>query len=213
MAKASPLELLAPSNAEGNHRRFQARIEKKLIEIGRTKLGDSFTESTLVDCELHILGGASSVHLLRSTLERCTLRPRRELKNLRFDATNIRGCTFFGRYTGCRFGSGLEEQVTDVRDCDFSHATRFHLCDFLDGADVGSMRWPPWPHFVVTDLPSSRDAWLRLELPEEMKVTQHAIVHPWSISRAITIFLPALTERSEELRELLAKESYIVIAD
>jgi hypothetical protein len=211
VAKKAQLDLLLPNHPDGFHQRRDERIDRKIVEIGKGKFQDFITRSTLAECELRILCGARSVNLFQSTFERCTFRPRREMKNLRFAGMSLRACLFLGKYTGCRFGNQSEEDVSDVRDCDFSQASLFHLCDFLDGADVGSLRWPGWPHIVVTDLPRSRRAWLRLKLPEEMRFVQQAIGEEDSLSRAVTVFLPAETDCTEELREVLASQSYVII--
>lgn len=81
---------------------------------------------------------------------------------------------------------------------------------FLEGVDVGSLRWPGWPHIVVTDLPRSRKDWLGLDLPEELRLIQEVIGREESLAHAATLFLPAETQRAEELRELLASQSYIL---
>ncbi len=211
VAKKSQLDVLSPNSPDGFHQRRDERIERKALEIGNEKFQDFITRSTLVECEIRILCGASSVNLFESTFERCTFRPRREMKNLRFTGVNLRGCTFLGKYSGCRFGNESENDESDVRDCDFSKANLFHLCDFLEGADVGSLRWPGWPHIVVTDLPRSRKAWLGLKLPKQMRVVQEVIGEQDSLSRAVTLFLPAETDHADELRELLAPQSYIII--
>lgn len=211
--KKSPLDVLPPNRPEGHHNRRDERVERRAVEIGKGRFMDFITRSTLVECEIRILCGARSVNLFESTFERCTFRPRREMKNLRFTGMNLRACTFLGRYTGCRFGNESADDVSDVRDCDFSKASLFHLCDFLEGADVGSLRWPGWPHVVVTDLPRSRRAWLRLKLPEELRTVQQVIGDEDSLSRAATLFLPAETDRAEELRDLLASQSYVIIGE
>lgn len=211
MAKKSQLEVLPPNDPNNMHVWRDERIERRFIEIGKGKFQDFITRSTLVECEIRILCGASSVNLFESTFEHCTFRPRREMKNLRFTGMNLRSCTFLGRYSGCRFGNESEKDQSDVRDCDFSQSTLFHLCDFLDGADVGSLKWPGWPHIVVTDLPGSRRTWLSLKLPKEMRIIQEVIGEEDSLSRAVTLFLPAETKRADDLRELLASQSYIII--
>ena len=212
MTKKSQLDALPPNNPNGFHQRRDERIERKAIEIGNGKFQDFITRCTLVECEIRILCGANSVNLFESTFERCTFRPRREIKNLRFTGMKLRGCTFLGKYTGCRFGNESEKDESDVRDCDFSKASWFHLCDLLDGADVDSFGWPVWPHIVVTDLPRSRQAWLHLKLPKEMRVLQEVIGKDDSLSRAVTLFLPAETDHADGLRELLASQSYIIIS-
>jgi hypothetical protein len=212
VAKKSQLDVLPPNMPEGFHERRAERIEHKRIEIGKVKFQDFITRSTLTDCEIAILCGASSVNLFESTFERCTFQPRREMRNLRFTGMNLRACTFLGKYTGCRFGNESADDSSDVRDCDFSQATLFHLCDFLDGVDVTSLRWPSWPHIVITDLPQSRRAWLKLKLPKDMRIIQEVIGEEDSLSRAVTLYLPAETKHPDELRELLMSQSYIVIS-
>jgi hypothetical protein len=212
VAKTPLLDILPPNHPDGFHQRRAERIEQKTIEIGKAQCQDFITDSILIGCDIRILCGAGSVNLFGSTFERCTFRPRREMKNLRFTGMAVRDSTFVGRYTGCRFGKDQEDQVADVRSCDFSGVSLFHLCDFLDGADVGTMRWPPWPHIIVTDLPRSRGAWLKLKLPDEMRVVQEVIGDEDTLSRAVTLYLPAETDRADELRELLASQSYIRIA-
>lgn len=212
MAKAPPFGVLRPNQREGHHQRRGERIERKTIEIGKAKCMDFITDSTLIECDIHIFCGTRSVNLFGSIFERCTFRPRREMKNLGFTSMVLRDCTFLGKYTGARFGRELAQQVVDIRRCDFSATRLFHLCDFVDGVDIESLRWPPWPHVVVTDLPRSRRSWLKLKLPEEMRLTQKVIGEEESLSKAVTIFLPAETERIEEVRELLESQSYIIIA-
>jgi hypothetical protein len=210
MPATSELELLPPNLPEGYHRRQGERIERRAIEIGKGKFQDFITNSCLVECELRILCGASHVNLFESTFEGCTFKPRREMKNLRLTGMKFSRCAFLGKYTGCRFGDLDESDDSDVRDCDFSQANLFHLCDFLRGVDVDSLRWPGWPHVVVADLPRSRQDWVRLELPEELRGIQAIIGREESLAHAVTLFLPAETERAEELRELLASQSYIL---
>jgi hypothetical protein len=185
------------------------RIERRLVELGKGKFMDSIIDCTLVECEIRIHRGASSVILAGSTFERCAFRPRREIKSLRFTTMTLRNCSFFGKYSGCRFGKEMPEQTPEIRDCDFSPATYFHLCDFRDVAELGSLVFPPWPHIVVTDLPKSRQSWLSLKFPDEMQIVQKVIGD--SFSSAVTLFLPAETYQAESLRDLLASESYILI--
>lgn len=211
MGQKSQLDVLPPNMPEAFHKRRDERIERKSIEIGRGKFQDFVTGCTLVECDVRILCGASSVNLFRSTFVRSTFRPRRELKNLRFTDMSLLSCTFLGRYSGCRFGNERKEHESDIRDCDFSKTGLFDLCDFLDGADISSQRWPGWPHIVVTDLPRSCRSWLRLKLPEEMRVVQEVIGSEDSLSHAVTLFLPAHTDRAEDLRELFASQSYVII--
>lgn len=97
MAKQSQLDVLPPNDPQGFHRRRGERIERKRIEIGRAKVQDFITDSVLVDCDVRILCGAGSVNLNGSTFERCTFRPRREMRNLRFTGMTFRGCTFLPR--------------------------------------------------------------------------------------------------------------------
>lgn len=212
VAKQSKLEILPPNNPEEFHQRRGERIERKVVEIGKGRSMDFITDSTFVECEIRIHCGAGSVNLFGSSFESCVFRPRREMKNLRFTSVVLRNCTFLGKYTGCRFGRELGEQPADIRDCDFSAASLFHLCDCLDGAEVGSLRWPPWPHFVVTDLPRSRREWLSLDLPPELRVTQQVIGSEDSIARAVTVYLPAEMDHVGQVRELLSSQSYVVIA-
>ena len=107
------------------------------------------------------------------------------MKNLRFTGMAIRNCTFVGKYTGCRFGRELEDQVADIRGLRFLRCGPVHLRDFRDGADVGTMCWPPWPHIVVTDLPHC--AWLRLKLPDKMRIVQQVLGNEDSLSRAVSL--------------------------
>jgi hypothetical protein len=210
MTNVRPLPTLSPNNPDGFHQRRGERIEQKTIEIGEAESLDFITESTLVGCDLHILRGGRSVNLFGCTFERSIFRARRELKNVRFTGMTLRGCTFLGRYVGCGFGNKEPHELGEVRGCDFSQATRFHLCEFLDGADTSSMLWPRWPHIVITDLPRSAGAWRKLDLPEELRIVQEVIAD--GSARAVTLYLPAETNRAEELRPVFASQSYIVIA-
>jgi hypothetical protein len=212
VAKKHQLDILPPNNPDGFHRRRGERIERKTVEIGKGRYMDFITDSTLVECDIRILCGARSVNLFGSTFERCAFRPRQEMKNLRFTGMTIRDCAFLGKYTGCRFGAEDPDHAGLVRDCDFFQARLFHLCDFLGGVDVGSLRWPPWPHIVVTDLPRSASEWLRLKLPEELRIIQRVIADG-TLARAVTLYLPAKTARAEELRDLFASQSYIIITE
>jgi hypothetical protein len=207
---ASASDILLPNAPDGSHQRRGERIERKRIDIGKSKIMDAIFECTLVDCEIHIHCGASSVSLFDSTLEHCSFHPKREMKGLRFTSLRLIGCKFFGKYSGCRFGNEDDGQSASADSCDFSQATLFHLCDFLAGADVGSMKWPPWPHIVVTDLPRSAPAWLGLRLPEELRIVQQVVGEAASFSKAVTIFLPAKTAPAEDLRQLLLSQSYVV---
>lgn len=211
VAKHAGIELLPPNEPAGHHKRIEERIENKLLEIGKGQFQDFILKSTLIECEIRILCGAGHVNIRTSTFDRCVFRPRRELKNLRFTGMNLRDCTFWGKYTGCRFGNDLEDHSSDIRGCDFSKAGLFHLCDFIDGADVSSMKWPSWPHIVVTDLQHSRKEWLKLKLPPEMHIIQQVIGRELSFNRAVTLNLPSVTDRSEDLRDVLASQSYIII--
>ncbi len=212
MATRSKLEILPPNNPKGFHQRRGERVEQKCVEIGKGPCQDFIIDSTLIGCDLRILCGAFSVNLFRSSFERCTFRPRREFKNMRFTGMTFRGCTFLGKYNGCRFGNWDAEDAGAVSDCDFSQAGLFHLCDFGGGMDVGSLRWPPWPHIVVTDLKRTARAWLELTLPEELRIVQ-AVIGDDPRDSAVTLYLPAETQRAEELRPLFASQSFIVIAE
>jgi hypothetical protein len=210
--KKPQFDILPPNDPEGHHDRRGERIERKTIEIGKGEWNDFLTHCTVVECHLRIVCGARSVNLFNSTFERCTFDPRRELKNLPFSGITLRDCTFLGKYCGCRFGNEDEDDACEVRGCDFSQAKLFHLCDFLDGVDVGSLRWPPWPHIAVTDLPQHRKQWLRLKLPKEMRIVQDVIGDDEMPCKACTLYLPAETDHLEELRPLLAAQHYITIS-
>jgi hypothetical protein len=211
VSKKLRFDVLPPNHPDGFHQRRGERIAQKTIEIGKAKFQDFITRSTLVECDLRILCSAGSVNLFESTFERCVFHPRRELRNLRLTGLKLRACQFFGRYVGCRFGNEDENEASEVRNCDFSQANLFHLCDFLDGADVESLKWPAWPHIVVTDLPQSRRDWLRLTLPEELRIIQEVIGAEDSLARAVSVFLPSETQRYQELRELLESQTYIAV--
>jgi hypothetical protein len=209
--KQSQLEILPPNNPEGFHQRRGERIERRCIEIGKAKCQDFITESTLVECDIRILCGAGSVNLFASKFERCTFRPRREMKNLRFVGMTLRECTFLGRYSGCRFGNIEPQDAGAVTDCDFSQASLFHLCDFLAGAEIASIKWPSWPHIIVTDLERSAPAWRSLKLPEELQIVQQTIGQA-PPAKAVTLYLPAETERAAELRAVFSAQPYIIVA-
>jgi hypothetical protein len=111
-----------------------------------------------------------------------------------------------------RFGKEFPDKMGEVRDCDFSQAKLFHLCDFLVGSEIGSLRWPTWPHIVVTDLENCAADWLQLKLPEELTIVQ-GVIGEGPPPRAVTIFLPAETQRASELREIFATQPYIIAAE
>jgi hypothetical protein len=207
------LEILPPNHPDGHHNGRGERIVRKRVEIGKGRYQDFLTDCTLVECEIRILCGAFSVNLFRSTFEGCTFRRRREFKNLRLTGRTFRGCTFLGKYTGCRFGNREPEDAGEVRGCDFSGARLLHLCDFADGVDVGSLRWPPWPHLVVTDLARSAPAWLRLKLSEELRIVQQVSAEDDPPDRAVTFSLPAGTGRADAPRRVCASQPYILIAE
>lgn len=205
----SKLPVLAPNKSDGHHDRKGETIEGKRIEIGKGEYQDFLIDCTLVDCEIRILCGAQSVNLFRSTFEGCVFRPRQKLSNLRFNGLNLRRCRFIGRYDGCRFGNEEEEDDSDVRDCDFSEASLFDMCEFLDGTDVASCRFPAWPHIVVTNLTESYREWLDLDLPEELEIAQEIIGENDPPTHAVTLYLPSETDDFEELRPLLDAQPYI----
>jgi hypothetical protein len=212
MAKTPALELLPPNQPEGHHNWNHAKVERKRIEIGKASYLDFINDSTVAECELRISCGSRGVNLARSTFVRCTFRVARELRNHGFTWMNLQDCSFFGKYQGCRFGSEFDDQPADIQRCDFSQVKLFQHCDFLKGADVDSMKMPPWPHVLVTDLPRSSKAWLRLKLPDTMRVVQK-VIGETGLHQAASIYLPAETERPDDLRELLEKQSYIRIAE
>jgi hypothetical protein len=187
VAKAAPrFDILPPNNGD-HHKWFGERIERKTIDLGRGQFLDAFAGCTLVDCEFRVWRAPRGVSLRGSTLRQCTFATRREMRNLRFTSVTLDRCTFVGKYIGSRFGKDRDEDTADIRGCDFSGASMFHLCDFLPGADLDSLRWPCWPHVVVTGLPVSGGAWKSLKLPEEFRIIQQVIGNersPWS---AVTI--------------------------
>lgn len=204
-------DILLPNAPDGSHQRRGERIERRRIDIGKSKIMDMIFNCTLVDCEIHIHCGARSVNLFDSTFKDCSFHPKRELKGLRFTSVRLKGCKFFGKYSGCRFGNeDDDEQSASADGCDFSEATLFHLCDFLPGADSGSMKWPPWPHVVVTGLRQSASAWRKLRLPEELALVQQVIGDAERFSNAVTIFLPVYGAPTEDLRQLLLSQRYVV---
>ena len=58
-----------------------------------------------------------------------------------FAVQGLDGTRFRGHYQQCIFGRDRDTEMGAVRRCDFSEAT-LHLCGFLDGCDLPTIRWP-----------------------------------------------------------------------
>ena len=205
------LDKLLPIEGEDHHNIKGLTVENKTIEIGNGKFQDFIVESTLINCVIRIKCGANHVNIFNSSLIDCVIWPSRQMNNLRFTGLEMVGCTFKGAYSGCRFGNEDENQNSNIRECDFSQAKKFDLCNFLGGSDVESCKFPTWPHIVVTDLPSSKNDWLSLELTDDFRLIQEVICDEDSISNAATIYLPEELEGYEVYRDLLESKSYILI--
>lgn len=206
------IEKLIPNQADGSHAIKNQTIEHKKIEIGNGEYLDVISGSTIINCEIRIKCSAAGINFFDSTFIDCTIWPGKEIKNLRLSSVTMNNCVFKGKYTGCRFGKDLPEKNSEIKNCDFSQVKLLHLCDFLDGADITECKFPSWPHILITELPKYRENWLNLDLPPDMKLIQEIIGEEDSLAKAVTIYLPLVTDDCESLRSKLESESYVSIS-
>ncbi|WP_338847292.1 hypothetical protein V8J88_01055 [Massilia sp. W12] len=205
-------ELLLANHPDGHHHIKGQTLVGKRIEIGKGKSQDFILNCTLLDCEIAIFCGASHVNIFASTLQQCTIQARREMKGWRLTDCTLQACVFEGKYSGCRFGAEDETSTFSMQDCDFSAVRLLDFCEFGEGVMLKQIKWPAWPHIVITDLPQSRENWLALALPAALASAQQIIGEedaPW---RAVSLYLPAHLAQFDALRESLATEPYIIKA-
>ena len=195
----------APQGRTGAHRISGERIEGHTLHLGRSKVIDTLVDTTFVDCTIRIHCGASNLTIARCTFVGCTFWPTREMRNLRLETCGMQGCTFRGRYSGARFGS-------EVRDCDFSAAASLDLCDFAEGADVASCRWPAWPHVTVVDALAHRDALEALDVSVDLAISLDVIAEPPAMA-ACTLDLSRYDDDPDALRAMLAPLPFVQFTD
>nr|WP_159063750.1 hypothetical protein [Thaumasiovibrio occultus] len=206
------LEKLLPAEGKDHHRITGLTIENKTIEIGNGKNQDVIVNSTLNNCVIRIKCGARQVNIFNSSLLNCVIWPARQMNGLRLAGLEMVGCKFKGRYFDCRFGNEQESDQSNVRDCDFSEAKLFHLCDFREGTDAKSCKFPKWPHIILTDLSDSSEDWLSLDLSQEFRSIQRVIAESGHVSSAASIHLPSTIDDPEKYKALLKSRPYILIS-
>lgn len=204
------MERLSPAEGQDHHTLRGLTIENKIIDIGLGTYQDMIHDCTLINCTLRIRCAAGGVNIFGSSLTNCTIWPARQMNNLRLTGLELINCTFKGKYRGCRFGSEHSDQTSTVSGCDFSQARLFDLCDFLDGCDVHSCRFPTWPHLVVPGLPESAPDWLAIDFPQSFRTTQRIIGQQEGPSVAVSVYLPARLEKADDYKELLTSRPYLL---
>jgi hypothetical protein len=134
-------------------------FEDRSIERARLELSDKdalyYLGPNLVlrHCTLVLRVPTQRLHLPGSKFIDCTIEVKRELKDLSWYTTFLKGCRFTGRLTGCDFGhwpdpeSWPNTEEGGIEDCDFT-AAQLHLCRFV-GCDVNTLRLPRWPYFTI----------------------------------------------------------------
>jgi len=118
---------------------------------GHSQLATFVTGSRFQSCDITIACGASGIIGHDNEFIDCTIRVKR-FANFQFFYDEFEGCRFIGKFPGCEFGFRdgfpVGKRHGCLRNCDFTQAV-LDLVGFNDGADLPTLRLPPWPHFLV----------------------------------------------------------------
>jgi hypothetical protein len=124
--------------------------DERLVLDSKTELYYLGHDLTLRNCTLVVKVPARALVIARARFVDCMVEVTRFLRNFQWDAVQLKGCRFIGRFRGNDFGNWPDGQWEgSIEDCDFSGA---HLdeCRFL-GCDVRTIRFPSWPYFTILD--------------------------------------------------------------
>jgi hypothetical protein len=128
-------------------------------------------ELKLTNCELIIACSSfRSVIVTDVEMENCRVVTKKPLKNWQhWCSARIRNSTFLGTFIGNDFGHWEDQsRFGSIEGCDFSQAI-LHECR-LFGCDVSSMKFAPWPTFVIVDPCRHKSELQAANWPEELEL-------------------------------------------
>ncbi len=198
------------------------RFEDKLLENERLELRDTNAlyflgpDFTLRSCTLVLRVPARCLLLGGLQLVDCTVEVKRELKNLVWYETDLKGCRFTGRFVSCDFGHdpyplSPQQQVGSIEGCDFT-AAHIHACRFM-GCDPSTLRFPCWPYFTLLN-PVRRIRELASSWPRELWPWRTTLEGCPETTAAITFSATELAKEAnvskERIRVLLEGHSDVL---
>jgi hypothetical protein len=191
------LDVLGPVRITGE------RLLGKIIDLGRGPEPDIIGDgAVLEDCELRILGEGRLVNLEGVTLRRCAIRAPRGVAELSLQGTRLLHCDLRGRYAACDFGRESGHATGAMARCDLHRAT-MHTCVFLEGCDRRSIRWPGWPHLLVTNLTAFQQDFPALELPRELQRVRNRLSQHVQAQTLWVIHFPSVPGITDPAQEVL----------
>lgn len=174
-----------------NRELMNERLEFKTGDI--VFLGPNLT---LRSCTLVLKVAARDLILINPRLIDCTIQVKKELRNLRWCGTFLKGCRFTGRMTGNDFGRWPYDDHPEcggIEDCDFTGA-QLDGCRFVD-CDASTLKFPPWPCFTILDPVRRRQELLAAPWPDALRITVGTMVDSPPETVAVTDSATALAKR------------------
>jgi hypothetical protein len=193
----------------------QLNIENREIENERLefKTGDIVflgPNLTLRNCTLVLRVAARDLVLVSPRLIDCTIQVKKELKNLRWYKTSLKGCRFTGKMTGNDFGHWPDDEEPGrggIEDCDFTGA-QLDGCRFID-CDLSTLKLPSWPCFTLLEPMRRKRELLAVPWPKALRITVLACLESPMETAAVTNSAAVIAKQEgvseESLRAFLEK--------
>lgn len=167
------------TDPSANTRILGQHLDGETIDLVRGRFVDYVSHgSTLTRCRLVLHGPARGVVFHEGTFIDCEFVFRKPFKGFSWSHTVLRGCRFVGEIDNCQFGPrGLPASrgaPGAVERCDFSQA-KLGWCEFY-GCDVGGLRFPGWPTFVIRSPLEHQSEWMSIPFPESYAAVEQKMI-------------------------------------
>ncbi len=192
-------ELLHPNDTANQiHVHRNCTIEGKKIELGKGKACDVFNNVEFIDCEIRLYssGRETKGATLNSHFKSCYIWAHK-IQNIPTWEASFDSCIFKGKYEA-RF-PGI------VKDCDFSLAS-FNSACFQQDEPLGNVKWPKYPHIVVSDAIKNFEDWSTIEKPKELS---RFIVNPKTKGKVVLINLATAVNEPDIFWEVIKEKDYV----
>jgi hypothetical protein len=172
-------------------------VENERLEIKAGDIAFLGPKLTLRKCTLVVGVAAKNLILIHPRIIDCTIEVKKELKNLRWYGSYLKGCRFTGTMIGNDFGRwpyDEQPELAGIEDCDFT-AARLDACRFLC-CDASTLKFPSWPCFTLLDPVRRKDQFLALPWPGNMRITVESFTEGPPETAAVTYSAPAVAKRT-----------------
>lgn len=174
---------------------FKSReIHGETINVDQKEVYFFGPDLTLRGCTVVLSVSDSNLILAPSRFIDCRIVAKRKMSNVRWHNVFFSGCRFSGSFEGCEFGQAEDfDAGGGLTDCDFSEAN-LDACGFHN-VDVGTVNFPTWPCFTVTDPSAHADALLAAPWPGLSRVVGETLAECEPEFTAVTYSATGIAKR------------------